>query len=153
MGEGKSSMRAKWVSKLMKLRWSAVILGMLNMVVLVLGMILIKKMHDKQCSKRDIIPIIGIWVVGFVRIIAMVRTALAQRATALLVVSQTPISDALIRHQKRVSPLFLKSDHFHIICTFHLYYYSTIIPSSFHRWDTRDGFGGLVPLCLLLSCN
>lgn len=86
----------------MKVRWSAVILGMLNMLVLVVGIVLIKKMHDKQCSKREIIPIIAIWVVCFVRIIAMVRTALAQRATALLVVSQTPISDALIRHQKRM---------------------------------------------------
>ncbi|KAK1379270.1 Sn1-specific diacylglycerol lipase beta [Heracleum sosnowskyi] len=72
-------MRAKWVSsKLMKLRWSAVILGMLNMVVLILG----------------------IWIVCFVRIIAMVRTAFAQRATALLVVSQTPVADALVKRMR-----------------------------------------------------
>ncbi|KAL8104299.1 hypothetical protein AgCh_028501 [Apium graveolens] len=96
-------MRAKWVSNMMKLRWSALILGMLNMVVLIVGIILIKKyMDDKQCSKTDILPILGIWVVCFVRIIAMVRTALAQRATALLVVSQTPVAHALIRHQKRM---------------------------------------------------
>lgn len=99
-------MRGKW----MKLRWSAVILGMLNMVVLILGIIFIKNIDDdddkQQCSKTDIIPILGIWVVCFVRLIAMVPTAIAQRATALLVVSQTtntpPVSDALVRHQKRL---------------------------------------------------
>lgn len=87
----------------MKLRWSAVILGILNMVVLILGIVLIKNMDDKQCSKGDIIPIVAIWIVCFVRIFAMIRTAFAQRATALLVVSHTPVADALIRHQKRVS--------------------------------------------------
>ncbi|KAL1805273.1 hypothetical protein ACET3Z_028341 [Daucus carota] len=98
-------MSGKWVYMLMKVRWAAVILGLLNMVVIILGIILIFKMVEgERCSKRDVLAIAGIWLLCFLRIIAMLRTAIAQRATALLVVSQTetPIADALIRHQKRM---------------------------------------------------
>lgn len=58
-----------------------------------------------NCGYGDILPFFAIWLVSFVRIVAMIRTAIAQRATALLVlntVSETPIVDALIRHEKRV---------------------------------------------------
>lgn len=93
-----------WISNVMKLRWSAVVLGISNLVVIIFGIVLIARMYP-NCGYGDILPFFAIWLVSFVRIVAMIRTAIAQRATALLVlntVSETPIVDALIRHEKRM---------------------------------------------------
>ena len=87
-------MTGKWVYMLTKGRWAAVILGMLNMVVLILGMILICEMVEgERWSKRDVLAIGEIWLVCFLRIIVMLRPTIAQRATALLVVSQTEMGN------------------------------------------------------------
>ncbi|KAM7461559.1 hypothetical protein LguiA_029680 [Lonicera macranthoides] len=91
------------VSNFKKLRWSAVILGVLNMMVIILGIIIITLVYP-TCRNGDIFPFLVVVLVSCVRIIAMIRTAIAQLETANLVLKshgETPIVDALMRHERR----------------------------------------------------
>lgn len=92
------------VSNFKKLRLSAVILGVSNMMVIILGIIIITLVYP-TCRNGDIFPFLVVVLVSCVRIIAMIRTAIAQLETANLVLKshgETPIVDALMRHERRV---------------------------------------------------
>ncbi|KAK2991199.1 hypothetical protein RJ640_027171 [Escallonia rubra] len=89
-----------WVTaNLKKLRWVTAILAVSNIIVIILGVILALFVYP-NCERADAYPFAVIFLVSCVRIAVMIRTGIAQRATAMAVLSspaEGPTDDALIR--------------------------------------------------------
>uniref|UniRef100_A0A5B7ATG0 Uncharacterized protein n=1 Tax=Davidia involucrata TaxID=16924 RepID=A0A5B7ATG0_DAVIN len=93
-----------WVSNLKNLRWAAVILGVSNVLVIILGVILMVLVYP-SCGHADILPFLLILLASCVRIAAMIPTGIAQQATAMMILkspAETALVDAVIRHERRM---------------------------------------------------
>ncbi|CAL5413990.1 unnamed protein product [Camellia sinensis] len=95
---------AMWVSTLKNLRCCAVITGLSNVVVILIGAILIKLVYP-DCGHKDILPFVVILLGCCIKIFIMIRTGIAQQATATMILnrpSQSAVLDAVIRHERRI---------------------------------------------------
>ncbi|KAA8531338.1 hypothetical protein F0562_006047 [Nyssa sinensis] len=96
---------AMWVSILKNLRWAAVIMGVSNVLVIILGVILMVLVYP-SCGHADILPFLLILLASGVRIAAMIPTGIAQQATAMMILkspaAETAVMDAVIRHETRM---------------------------------------------------
>ncbi|XP_028106234.1 uncharacterized protein LOC114305352 isoform X2 [Camellia sinensis] len=95
---------AMWVSTFKNLRCCAVITGLSNVVVILIGAILIKLVYP-DCGHKDILPFVVILLGCCIKIFIMIRTGIAQQATATMILnrpSQSAVLDAVIRHERRI---------------------------------------------------
>ncbi|XP_016460829.2 uncharacterized protein LOC107784247 isoform X2 [Nicotiana tabacum] len=86
-----------------KLRRSALILGLSNALIIIMGAIIVI-ITRYSCGEKDIAPVFVIMMASFVRIGAMIGTGIAQQDTASCILtsqSDLPDSQAAIRHQRR----------------------------------------------------
>lgn len=92
--------------ELKKLRRSAVILGVSNALIIILGTVIVIVAHSTCGKNADSAPVFVIMMVSFIRIGAMIGTGIAQQHTASSILtcqSNLPDSQAAIRHQRRVA--------------------------------------------------
>lgn len=90
--------------ELKKLRRSAVILGVSNALIIILGTVIVIVAHSTCGKNADSAPVFVIMMVSFIRIGAMIGTGIAQQHTASSILtcqSNLPDSQAAIRHQRR----------------------------------------------------
>lgn len=93
------------VSKLKNLTWATVVLGVSNMVVILIGGILVLVAFP-SCGVDAVLPILMVLLASAVRIVTMVRTGIAQKATAASILSspvESSVVDAVSRHERRVT--------------------------------------------------
>ncbi|KAM1158445.1 hypothetical protein ACFXTH_031815 [Malus domestica] len=95
-----------WVSKFKNLRWAAVVLGVANAVVFLLGCFFLL-MALPSCDHHVTIPLMAVPCLAAVRIVTMVNTGLAQEATAMTILEHSPANspaavDVAFRHETRV---------------------------------------------------
>ncbi|KAF5942040.1 hypothetical protein HYC85_019682 [Camellia sinensis] len=110
---------AMWVSTLKNLRCCAVITGLSNVVVILIGAILIKLVYP-DCGHKDILPFVVILLGCCIKIFIMIRTGIAQQATATMILnrpSQSAVLDAVIRHERR----FLATTYLMLIVAKHVH--------------------------------
>ncbi|XP_038723843.1 diacylglycerol lipase-beta isoform X2 [Tripterygium wilfordii] len=89
------------MSMFKSLRLSAVILGLCNLGVVIVGGYLV----FLSCDRGRMVPVVAVSLAGALKIFAMVRSALAQQATARTILDsplETTIADTVIRLQRRV---------------------------------------------------
>ncbi|XP_059632852.1 uncharacterized protein LOC132275397 [Cornus florida] len=92
-----------WVSNLKNLRWVILLMGVLNFFVIVLCVILIIVVYP-VCGHAHTIPFQLILLASCVRIVATIRTGIAQQATATMILKspvESEIVDTVIRHERR----------------------------------------------------
>ncbi|PSS23989.1 Sn1-specific diacylglycerol lipase [Actinidia chinensis var. chinensis] len=93
-----------WVSMMKNLRWCSVLMGVSNAVVIVLGSILMGLVYP-SCGHKDIAPFAVILLGSCIRIGVMIRTAVAQQATARIILSspwESADLEAVIRRERRI---------------------------------------------------
>ncbi|XP_048127267.1 uncharacterized protein LOC115739131 isoform X2 [Rhodamnia argentea] len=92
---------AWWV--LNNLRYSTMVLGVSNAAVVILGCCLLL-ISFPSCGPRQTLPFAAVTLAAAVRILAMVRTGIAQEATATTVLesSHSAVVDAVIRQERRM---------------------------------------------------
>ncbi|ONI29108.1 hypothetical protein PRUPE_1G181900 [Prunus persica] len=95
-----------WVSNIENLRWPAIILGIANAVVFVLGCFFVFWALP-SCNRHILIPLMVVSFMATVRIGIMVNTGIAQEATAMTILEHSPAVspaavDTAFRHQTRV---------------------------------------------------
>ncbi|XP_043724432.1 uncharacterized protein LOC122671340 isoform X2 [Telopea speciosissima] len=91
------------VSMLKSLRWTTVVLGILNLIVIVLGGYLVNSVLP-GCG-RDVLPIVVVVVFAGVRIMSMIGTGIAQEASATTILrspSESSFVDSFNRHERRM---------------------------------------------------
>ncbi|KAF8402223.1 hypothetical protein HHK36_013175 [Tetracentron sinense] len=92
------------VSKPRSLRWVALVSGVLNFVVVILGgFLMIMALTD--CGRGKFIPFAIVSVAAGLRIMSMIGTGISQEATATTILScpaESSFADAVIRHERRV---------------------------------------------------
>ncbi|MCE3049450.1 hypothetical protein HAX54_044833 [Datura stramonium] len=89
--------------ELKRIRRSALILGVSNALIIIMGAVIVIVARS-SCGEKGIAPVFVIMMVSFIRIGAMIGTGIAQQRTASSILSsQTdmPDSQAAIRHQRR----------------------------------------------------
>ncbi|BBG93528.1 lipase class 3 family protein, partial [Prunus dulcis] len=96
---------AMWVSNIENLRWPAIILGIANAVVFVLGGFFVFWALP-SCNRHILIPLMVVSFMAAVRIGIMVNTGIAQEATAMTILEHSPAVspaavDTAFRHQTR----------------------------------------------------
>lgn len=99
-----------WVSMLKKMRWCSLIMGISNVFVIILGAILIDLVYSDCGWDKDVLLFVAILVGSCIRIFIMIRTGIAQQATATMIINslaQSAVLDAVIRHERRVGTCFL----------------------------------------------
>ncbi|KAM0011348.1 putative fungal lipase-like domain, alpha/Beta hydrolase [Helianthus debilis subsp. tardiflorus] len=87
-----------------QVRWSALFLGLSNLFLMIISLILIIAAYP-DCAFADVFPLIVILLVSCLRISTMIPIAIAQRATALTIVStptETRAAGTLIRRHQRI---------------------------------------------------
>ncbi|KAJ0668841.1 putative fungal lipase-like domain, alpha/Beta hydrolase [Helianthus annuus] len=87
-----------------QVRWSALFLGLSNLFLMIISFILIIAAYP-DCAFADVFPLIVILLVSCLRISTMIPIAIAQRATALTIVStptETRAAGTLIRRHQRI---------------------------------------------------
>lgn len=95
-----------WVSPLKNLRWVVIVSGLSNAVVVLLGGVLVILAYP-SCNRRYLFPFVAVSLASGIRIVAMVPSGIAQRATAKIIL-ETPAEssaaavDAVIRHERRM---------------------------------------------------
>ncbi|GFY92857.1 lipase class 3 family protein [Actinidia rufa] len=93
-----------WVSMMKNLRWCSVLMGVSNAVVIVLGSILMGLVYP-SCGHKDIAPFAVILLGSCIRIGVMIRTAVAQQATARIILSspwESADLETVIRQERRI---------------------------------------------------
>lgn len=92
------------VSKLKNLTWATVVLGVFNVVVIVIGGIFVLVAFP-SCGVDAVLPILMVLLASAVRIVTMVGTGIAQKATAASILSspvESSVVDAVSRHERRM---------------------------------------------------
>ncbi|XP_056161408.1 uncharacterized protein LOC115688586 isoform X2 [Syzygium oleosum] len=91
-----------WRCGVKSLRYSTMVLGSSNAAVVALGGCLLL-LSLPSCGPRRTLPFAAVALAAAVRIVAMVNTGIAQQATATTVLesSESPVVDAVIRHQRQ----------------------------------------------------
>ncbi|KVH97202.1 Lipase, class 3, partial [Cynara cardunculus var. scolymus] len=93
-----------WGFEIKQLRWSAIILGISNMFLIIISLILITAAYP-DCVIGDIVPFLVIFFVSCLRMASMIPIAMAQRATAMTIIntpSETRAVGTLIRRHQRI---------------------------------------------------
>ncbi|XP_057959730.1 uncharacterized protein LOC131152103 [Malania oleifera] len=88
---------------LKSVRWVTLVLGVSNIVVIILGALIVF-LAFPACRRSGILPFAFIWVAAAMRIVAMVRTGVAQEATAMTIIG-SPTSatvDPVVRQERRM---------------------------------------------------
>ncbi|KAL5542953.1 hypothetical protein UlMin_010663 [Ulmus minor] len=92
-----------WLSKLKRLRWATVVLAVDNAVVVLLGGFLVFLAYP-SCDRQILIPFLAVSLISGVRLAAMVRTGIAQEATATTILESPADGSAVTvnRHERRM---------------------------------------------------
>lgn len=97
--------RSSPLSMLRTLRWSSLVLGFCNAIIILSGAVIVVSLPP-GCSGAQVLALTVVSLVAAVRITYMVAAGKAQRATAETIVGNVLGSsidvDALIRHERRV---------------------------------------------------
>ncbi|XP_040374323.1 diacylglycerol lipase-beta isoform X4 [Rosa chinensis] len=78
-----------WVSKLKNMRWSAMVLGTANSLVLILGIYFLV-LAFPSCDRGLLVMLVAVPFLAALRIATMVKTGSAQQATAKTVLEESP---------------------------------------------------------------
>ncbi|XP_031110635.1 sn1-specific diacylglycerol lipase beta isoform X1 [Ipomoea triloba] len=86
-----------------RVRWSAWFLGASNGLIIVLGIsvVMAAEANLPSCGRADIAAISAIVLISCARILAMIRTGVNQKASALTILSPNSNSDPNIRQERR----------------------------------------------------
>ncbi|OMO79668.1 Lipase, class 3 [Corchorus olitorius] len=90
-----------WVKRL---RFSSIVLGALNILVLVLGGILVS-IAFPGCNRRNILPIVAVSILAAIKIGTMIKLGIAQEATAKTITdspSESGVLEAVMRQDRRL---------------------------------------------------
>nr|GMD68084.1 sn1-specific diacylglycerol lipase beta isoform X2 [Ipomoea batatas] len=92
-----------------RVRWSAWFLGASNGLIIVLGIsvVMAAEANLPSCGRADIAAISAIALISCARILAMIRTGVNQKASALTILSPNSNSDPNIRQERRRNTVFL----------------------------------------------
>ncbi|XP_042986302.1 diacylglycerol lipase-beta isoform X3 [Carya illinoinensis] len=95
-----------WVPVLKNLTWAAIILGLSNAVVVLLGAFLVILAYP-SCDHRYVFPFVAVSFAAGVRIVAMVPSGIAQEATAMTILespsdNSAGVVDAVLRLERRM---------------------------------------------------
>lgn len=87
--------------ELKRLRRSALLLGISNALIIVMGAVIVIIVARSSCVGKDIAPVFSMMIVSFARIGAMIGTGIAQQHTASSILTSHTDSQPAIRHQRR----------------------------------------------------
>ncbi|KAG7995200.1 hypothetical protein I3843_01G096900 [Carya illinoinensis] len=98
--------KGMWVPVLKNLTWAAIILGLSNAVVVLLGAFLVILAYP-SCDHRYVFPFVAVSFAAGVRIVAMVPSGIAQEATAMTILespsdNSAGVVDAVLRLERRM---------------------------------------------------
>ena len=96
------------VSKLRRLRWVYLILMIGNVIVVILGGFLVFLAYS-SCGSHRTLPYLVVSLASLVRVIAIIRVAIAQEAAAVVILAtpdENTIVDAVFRRERRVFEMF-----------------------------------------------
>lgn len=88
-----------WLSRLKSLRVGTIVSGVANVMVVIVGGIIIFAAFP-SCDGHKIFPVGIVSVAAGVKFCAMIKTGMAQEATAKTVLESA--ADTIIRHERRV---------------------------------------------------
>ncbi|KAJ9563413.1 hypothetical protein OSB04_008573 [Centaurea solstitialis] len=93
-----------WGFEIKQVRWSAIILGISNLFLMITSLFLIDSAYQ-DCPFADILPFLLVSIFSCLRLLSMVPIAIAQRATAMAVLNAlsetSSAAGTLVRRQQR----------------------------------------------------